>query len=131
MASSLSDPCVQVALPAALSGRLARHQRLRLRDPEPYGRTVTAIPWQGVYHLPARLLGRACAHAVARDQGRQAASAGRRSLIVGGWLGCRVPQTSVAPAPIIRSGRLRFLTCSAPSYPSQCFSPVYALLLPC
>src|ERR1700687_5091824 len=26
-------------------------------------------------------------HAVARDQGRQAASAGRRSLIVGDWLG--------------------------------------------
>jgi len=26
---------------------------------------------------------------LARDQGRQAASGGRRSLIVGGWLGCR------------------------------------------
>jgi hypothetical protein len=43
VASSVSDACVQVALPAALSWRLARHQRLRLRDPEFYRPTVTAI----------------------------------------------------------------------------------------
>ena len=33
MAFSLGDPCVQVALPAALPGRLADHQRLRLSGP--------------------------------------------------------------------------------------------------
>jgi hypothetical protein len=60
---------------------------LRLRDPEPYERTLTAISEQSVYHLPAPLLRGAGAHAVAHHQGRQAASAGRRSLIVGDCLG--------------------------------------------
>jgi hypothetical protein len=67
--------------------RLAHHQRLRLCDPQLYGRTVAAIPGPGVYHLHARPLRGAGDDAVARDQGRQAAS-GRDGLIVGGWLGC-------------------------------------------
>jgi hypothetical protein len=40
--------CIQVALPAALPGLLARPRRLRLGDPEHYGHTVAAIPGQGV-----------------------------------------------------------------------------------
>jgi hypothetical protein len=60
---------VQVAFPAAVPGRLAHHRRLCLCDPQLYGRTVSAIPGQGVYHPPARLLRGAGDHAVARDQG--------------------------------------------------------------
>ena len=71
---------VQVAIPAAVPGRLARPRRLRLGDPEPYGHTVAAISGQGVYLLSARLLRRDSVHVVAGHQGRQAASAGRRSL---------------------------------------------------
>lgn len=78
---------VQVTLASPLPGRLARHQWLRLCDPQPYGRTVTAVRRQVVYHLPARPLCGSGVHAMARDQGRQAACAGRRSRIVGGWLG--------------------------------------------
>lgn len=63
--------------------RLAGHRRLRPCDPEPHRGTVAAIPGQGVYLLSARLLRRAGDHAVARDQGCQAAS-GRDGLIVGG-----------------------------------------------
>ncbi len=76
--------------PLALPGRLARHQRLRLCDSQSYGRAVTAIPGQGVCPLPARPLRRGSPHAVARDQGRQAASPSRRSLIVPG---CLVPES--------------------------------------
>jgi hypothetical protein len=43
---------------------------------------------KGVYLFSARLLRGGGADAVAHHQGRQAASAGRDSLIVGGWLGC-------------------------------------------
>ena len=84
----LTPWCIPVAFPAAIPGRLARHRRLRLCDPQPHGRTVAAISEQGVYLLSARLLRGVGDHAVARDQGRQAASAGCRSVIVGGWLIC-------------------------------------------
>src|SRR5882672_383494 len=83
MAFSLSHPCVPFALPAPLPGRLARHQRLRLCAPQPYGLTAAAIREQAVYPLPARPLRGGSPHAVARDQGRQPAS---RSLIVVGYL---------------------------------------------
>ena len=85
---SLSHPCVQVALPAPLPGRLADHQRLRLSGHELYGLTVAAIRGYGLQHRLPRPPRRDGDHAVARDQGRQAASAEQRSLIVGGWLGC-------------------------------------------
>ena len=81
---------VQVAIPASLPGRLARYRRLRLGDPELYRFAVAAILRQGVYLLSACLLRGGGAHAVARDQGRQAASAGGRSLNVGGCLDCRM-----------------------------------------
>src|SRR5713101_341060 len=113
MAFSLSDPHVQVALPAPLPGRLAHHQRLRLCDPQLYGRTATAIPEQGVYPLPARLIRGGGVHAVARDQGRQAASAGRRSLIVAGRLGCWAPQSLrffPLKLPLTTRSRLRYIT---------------------
>src|SRR5713226_7782793 len=77
---------VPVAIPAAVPGRLARPRRLRLGDPEPYGRIVAASSGQGGYLLSARLLRGDSVHAVARHQGRQAASAGRRTLIVGNCL---------------------------------------------
>ena len=63
------------------------YTRLRLGDPEPYRGTVAASSGQGGYLLSARLLRGDSAHAVARHQGRQAASAGGRSLIVVGCLG--------------------------------------------
>ena len=74
MAFSVGGPCVRVALLAAISGRLARHRRLRLGDHELYGIAVTAISTQGVYYLSTCSLRGAGAHAVARHQGRQAAS---------------------------------------------------------
>jgi len=88
MAFSLSGPCVPVALPAPLPGRLADHQRLRLSDHELYGLTVTAIRGYGLQHRLSRPPRGDGDHAVAPDKGRQAATAGRRSLIVGGWIGC-------------------------------------------
>src|SRR2546426_5493497 len=86
MAFSVGDPCVQVAPLATLSGRLARHQRLRLRDPELYGHTVTAISEQAVSYLPTRPLRGAGADAVACDQGSKGASGGGRRLIVACWV---------------------------------------------
>src|SRR5216684_2076357 len=80
--------CVPVAIPAAALGCLAGPRWLRLRDHEPDKRSVAAILRQGVYLLSARHLRGGGVHAVARDQGREAARAGRRNLIVGGWLGC-------------------------------------------
>src|ERR1700686_3174046 len=79
---------VLVGIPAAALGCLAGPRWLRLRDHEPDERTVAAILRQGVYLLSAGHLRGGGVHAVAPDQGRQAASAGRRNLIVGGWLGC-------------------------------------------
>ena len=75
---------VQVAIAAALLGRLARHRWLGVGDPEPCGHPVAAILRQGVYLRSARLLRGGGVYAVAYRQGRQVASAGRRSLIVGG-----------------------------------------------
>src|SRR5271155_458649 len=73
-----------IAIPAAISGRVARPLRLRLSDPEPCGRTFAAIRGQGG-HLPtARHFGGDSIHALARHQRRKAASAERHSLIVGG-----------------------------------------------
>jgi hypothetical protein len=92
MALSFSNLCVQVTLPSPLPGRLAQHQRHRLCDPQLYGRTVAAIPGQGVYHLPARPL--RGGGIITRDQGRQAASPGR-ILIIGWWL-----RGDTAPASI-------------------------------
>src|SRR5207247_9345527 len=43
MAHSLSDPCVQIGLPAPLPGRLADYQRLRLCGPELYRLAITAV----------------------------------------------------------------------------------------
>jgi hypothetical protein len=48
MALPVSGACVQVAFPAAPAGRLARYRRQRLCHPQLYGRTVAAIPGQGV-----------------------------------------------------------------------------------
>jgi hypothetical protein len=79
--------CIQVALSAALAGRLARPRRLRLGDSELYGHTVAAIPGQGVHLFPARLLWRDSAHAVALDQGRQAARGAAAALSLSGSLG--------------------------------------------
>jgi hypothetical protein len=39
---------IQVAFPAAFLGRLARHQRVRVRDHQFYGDTVAAIPGRGL-----------------------------------------------------------------------------------
>jgi hypothetical protein len=49
-ATPVSGAGVQVAFPAAVPGRLAHHQRLRLCDHQLCGRTVAAIPGPGVYH---------------------------------------------------------------------------------
>jgi hypothetical protein len=87
VAPPVSPACVQIALSAAVSGRVAGARRLRLPRLEPCRRAVATISGQGVYDFPACLLRRDSAHAVAGDQGRQVASARRRSLI-GGWLGC-------------------------------------------
>lgn len=70
LALSPRAACVQVAIPAAVLGRLARSRRLRLGDPEPYGHTVAAISGQGRYLLSARLLRGDCVHVVAGHQGR-------------------------------------------------------------
>jgi len=43
LAISARAACVQVAIPAAVPGRVARHWRVGLRDPEPYGDTLAAI----------------------------------------------------------------------------------------
>jgi hypothetical protein len=75
---------VRVAISAALPGRLARHRRLGVGDPEPYGHTVAAVLRQSVYLRSARLLRGGGVYAVACHQGRQVASAGRHSIIVGG-----------------------------------------------
>jgi len=83
MAPPVSGACVQVALPAAVPGRLARHQRLRLCDDELYRRAVTAIPGQSDFPLHPGPLRGAGAHAVARDQRLQASTAERRSDTVG------------------------------------------------
>src|SRR5579863_190955 len=74
MAFPIGVACVPVAFPAAVPGRLARRRRLRLCDPESYGRAVAAIPGNGVHLCPACLLRGAGDHAVARDQGCQAPS---------------------------------------------------------
>ena len=68
--SSTKNPGLQVAIPAAFPGRLARLRRLRLGDPEPYGRTGAAILRQGVYLLSACRLRGAGVHVLAPDQGR-------------------------------------------------------------
>jgi hypothetical protein len=73
-------------LPRFLGGRLACHRRLRLRDVKPYERTVAALLQERLCNLPGRALRGGGVHAVARHQGRQAASAGRRSPSVGGCL---------------------------------------------
>ncbi len=44
----LGDPCLQVALPSPLSGRLADHRRLRLAGLELYELTATAIQGYGL-----------------------------------------------------------------------------------
>src|SRR5713101_6243182 len=100
MAFPPGDPHLQVALLAPVPGRLAHHQRLRLCAPQLYGLTVAAICEQGVSPLPARPLRGAGANAVARDQGRQPASPGRRSLLVTGQLGSAVGQPLSAPTVI-------------------------------
>ena len=82
VAVSARAACVQVAIPAAVSGRLARLGRRRLGDAEPYGHIVAAILRQGVYLHAARRLGRGGLHAVAPGQGRSAGSTGRRSFVV-------------------------------------------------
>src|SRR5260370_26962483 len=94
MAFSLRGPCVQVALPAQLPGPLAGHQRVRLAGNELYGLTVAAIRRYGLQQRLPRPTRRAGVHALARGQGRQAATAGRRSLIVGG---CLVPDKVELP----------------------------------
>jgi hypothetical protein len=52
-------------------------------DDELYGRAVAAIPGQSDFPLHPRPLWGGGAHAVARDQGLQASTAARRSVIVG------------------------------------------------
>jgi len=72
-------------LPSPLPGRLAHHQRLCLPAPQPYRRTVPAIPEHRVCLLPARHVRRDSLHALARDQRCQTTNPGTRSLILG-WL---------------------------------------------
>src|SRR6266550_9523963 len=81
MATPVSGACVQVAFPAAVPRSLACHQRLRLCDPQLYGRTVTAISAEGVSPLPARPLRRTGVHALARDQRRQATSTKHKPIV--------------------------------------------------
>jgi hypothetical protein len=52
----------------------------------PYGLTATPTPGKGVYPLLACTLPRAGAHAVARHQGRKAASAGPCSVRLRGFV---------------------------------------------
>src|SRR5438445_11234424 len=84
MAPAVGHACVPVAFPAAVPGRMADPQRLRLLDPEPDGRTMAAIPGTGVHLLQPRPPRGAGTHAVAPDQGCHAAG-GRDGSIVGGW----------------------------------------------
>src|ERR1700683_2750105 len=76
MAISFSNACVQVRLLAALSGCLAFLWRLCLRNHEPYGIAVAAIPAQGVSYLSTCLARRASADALARHKRRQVSDDG-------------------------------------------------------
>ena len=89
VALSARAACVQVAIPAAVPGCLARHRRLRLGDPgalRAYCCRNIRTRWIPTLSPPSS--GKLRSLFPASDQGRQAASAGCRSLIVGGWLGC-------------------------------------------
>src|SRR5260370_27126941 len=114
MAVPVGVPCVQVAFPAALSGRLARHQRLRLRAHQFDRRTVAAIPRKGLCVLPARSLWRTGPHALARHQGRQASAVPRRSVIPGPPL-APFTSASISPLMLLREdpGRAGDLTSAA------------------
>ena len=77
VADSAGNPRVQVAFSAAVPRRVARHQRPRLPDHELYGHTpVAALPAKSFHLFAACPRRRAGAHAMARDQGREAAGAG-------------------------------------------------------
>ena len=69
---------------APLPGGVAGHQWFRRSRHELYGLAVASIRRSGLQHRLSRPTRRAGVHVVARDQGRQASTAGRCSLIVGG-----------------------------------------------
>ena len=84
VAASVGGASVPVTFSAALPRCLARFRRLCLVDFELCGNTRAGISRQAFCHLPTRLLRGNSAHVVAHRQGREAASVGRRSPIVGG-----------------------------------------------
>ena len=73
---------VQIAIPDAVSGRVAGNRRLSLRCLKHGRDTMATISGHGIYDLPARHFLRDSADTVALDQGRQAARGGPHTLIV-------------------------------------------------
>jgi hypothetical protein len=83
MAFAVGHAGVEIALPAALSGRVAGTGRVCLHCLEPCGSAVAAVPGQGICHFAARFFRGDSAHAVAADQGGQAASCGHIGRLIG------------------------------------------------
>src|SRR5215469_3674355 len=77
MAVSARGAGLQIPLFASFPGCLAYCQRSRVSDREPDARNVATIFREGLVYFATRHLRRDRAHAVARDQGRQATRTGR------------------------------------------------------
>jgi len=86
---------VQIAIPAAVSGRLAGARRPGLGDPESYGHTVAGASGQSEHVSAARYFWRDRVHAVAAVQRRQAGGrqAGRHSW----WLVAQSTLLALSP----------------------------------
>jgi Domain of unknown function (DUF4386) len=91
VAPTVSCARVPVALPAAVSRRVAGARRLRLPCLKCFRRAVAAISGQGIYDFPACLLRGDSPHAVVGDQRCQAGTG--RSLIVRRCLAVRDSET--------------------------------------
>ena len=80
LALPLGRACVQIALGAAVSGRVVGDRRCRLPDVEYDRNAMATVSEHGIYDLAARYTLRDSIDALAGDQRREAARSGRERI---------------------------------------------------